>query len=120
MKIVALLSESKMLFSDFDTIKIDADRDDLYDIKDKLLPILAKMAYKNLWHDKEAHEKKYGEKSDDEDAYNFDFSESALSDEIERVTELMAEKLKEVSSSDIKSLIKSIEKEFQEKLDEAK
>ena len=117
MKILTLLCESKMLFNEYHSIRIDPDRDDLYDVADKLLPAFVKMAYKNLVSDKERHEAKHGEKSSDEDAYNFEFTEDALLNEFETLTSLFAEKLKNLSSKEIKDLIKLSSKDFKEPLE---
>ena len=119
MKLNSILSEA-MLFKDFHEIKVDPDRDDSHDIKDKLLPVIVKMAYTNLYHDRTKHEGKYGAASDDEDAYNFDFTEDALSDMTEELLDDLAEKLKNISSSDIKSTIMASIKDFPAPLDKKK
>lgn len=116
MKISDFITEA-MLFSDFHEIKVDPDRDDLHDIQDKLLPVIVKMAYKNLFSDKEKHERKHGPKSTDEDAYNFEFTESALAEEVEAMLNALGNKLKELNSSDIKSTIKAVSKDFKDPLE---
>lgn len=106
MKLNSLLTESTMLFKDFHEIKVDPDRDDVRDITDKLLPLAVKMAYTQLYHDRKKHEQKYGEASDDdEDAYNFEFTADALSDLTEELLGHLADRIKEVSSSDINAAI---------------
>jgi hypothetical protein len=117
MKIATLLTEAKMLFPDFHEIKLDPDRSDLHDITNQLMPLIVKMAYKDLWIDKEKHEQKYGPKSDDEDAYNFEFTESALVDKVEDMLSALAERLKDIRMADIKEEIKRSEKDFQDKLE---
>lgn len=119
MKLNSILSEA-LLFKDFHEIKVDPDRDDVFDIKDKLLPVIVKMAYTNLFHARKKHEQKYGEASDDEDAYNFEFTEDALNEETEEVLNILAEKLKEISSSDIKSVISASLKDFPMPLEKKK
>jgi hypothetical protein len=104
MKLNSLLSEA-MLFKDFHEIKVDPDRDDSRDIADKLLPLAVKMAYTQLYHDRETHERKYGPSSEDEDAYNFEFTADALSDLTEELLNHLAEKLKDISTEDIKTAI---------------
>lgn len=117
MKISTLLSEAKMLFPDFHNIKLDPDRSDLHDITEQLMPLIVKMAYKDLWIAKEQHERKYGPKSDDEDAYNFEFTHDALADKVEDLLSALAERLKDVRSADIKDEIKRAEKDFEDKLE---
>jgi len=119
MKLNSILSEA-MLFKDFHEIKVDPDRDDTHDIKDKLLPVIVKMAYTNLYHDRTKHEGKYGAASDDEDAYNFEFTEDALGEETEGILDNLAEKLKEISSSDINAAIVASAKDFPVPLDKKK
>lgn len=117
MKIFALLTEAKMLFPDFHEIKLDPDRSDLHDITNQLMPLIVKMAYKDLWIDKEKHEQKYGPKSDDEDAYNFEFTHDALVEKVEAMLSNLAERLKDVRTADIKEEIKRSEKDFEDKLE---
>lgn len=117
MKIAQVLLNEAMLFDDFYEIKLDPDRADTHDVMDRLTPLIVKMAYKNLHSDKEKHERKYGPKSDDEDAYNFDFSEDALADEVENVMNDLAGKLRNVSTKDIKAAIQAVSKEFKEPLE---
>ena len=114
MKIHSILES--MLFKDLDNVNIDPDRDDVGDLKDKLLPVIIKMAYKNLHSSKEAHEKKHGSASDDEDAYNFDFTEAALEEEVETVLGQLAGELKEFPSADLRDAIKRISVHFPERL----
>ena len=111
MKLNSLLTESTMLFKDFHEIKVDPDRDDVRDITDKLLPLAVKMAYTQLYHDRKKHEQKYGEASDDEDAYNFEFTADALGELTEELLGHLADRLKEVSSSDVNAAI-AAEKSF--------
>ncbi len=118
MKLTSLLEA--MLFKDFHDIKVDPDRDDLHDIKDKLLPVLVKMAYTNLYHDRTKHEGKYGPASDDEDAYNFEFTEDNLGEKTEDLLNALAEKLKELSSSEINHVIAASAKDFPVPLDKKK
>lgn len=117
MKISALLTEAKMLFPDFHNIKLDPDRSDLHDVTNQLLPLIVKMAYKDLWVDKEQHERKYGPKSDDEDAYNFEFTHDALIDKVEDLLSVLAERFKDIRLADIKDEIKRAEKDFRDKLE---
>jgi hypothetical protein len=116
MKIKHVLSEA-ILFDDFHEIKVDPDRIDTFDLFDHLKPLIVKMAYKNLHSDKESHERKHGPRSDDEDAYNFEFTESALADEVEAIMNDLAGKLKTVSSKDVKAAIQAVSKEFKEPLE---
>lgn len=118
MKLTSLLES--MLFKDFDNIKIDPDRDDATDLTDKLLPVIVKMAYKNLHSDREKHEKKYGASSEDEDAYNFDFSASALSDEVESLITHITDRLRALPTADIKSAIDKSSSHFPIPLDKKK
>jgi hypothetical protein len=104
MKLTSLLSEA-MLFKDFDDVKIDPDRDDTTDLANKLLPAIIKMAYKNLYSDREKHERKYGAASDEEDAYNFDFTSSALEDEVDDVISHFVDRLKGLNMTDLKDAI---------------
>lgn len=117
MKISSLLSES-MLFSDFHEFKVDPDRADSYDLVDRLLPLIVKMAYKELYDDREKHEKKYGPKSDDEDSYNFEFTAEALGDKTDDLISTFTDKLKSVNSKEIQDTIKAVSKEFKEPLEE--
>lgn len=109
-----------MLFKDFHEIKVDPDRDDLHDIENKLLPVLVKMAYTNLYHDRKKHEGKYGPPSDDEDSYNFEFTEDALSEMTTEMLDQLADRLKEVTTGDIKSTITASLKDFPEPLAKGK
>jgi hypothetical protein len=103
------INESRNLFAEVDTIKIDPDRDAVNDVVDNLLPTIVKLAYVNLYREKEAHEKKFGEPSTDEDAYNFSsFNTSGLIDEIDTVKDLMKEKLSNISDSEFKDIIKQL------------
>lgn len=102
MKLHSLLNEASMNFDDFDTIKVDPDRDDVYDLAEKIIPTIARLAYTNLMADKERHEKKYGPASDDEDAYNFQFDKSALVEEMEKVIDQLNTRLGSVISDGIK------------------
>lgn len=115
MKLQSLLTEASMNFDDFDIIKIDPDRDDVHDVADKIIPTIARLAYTNLMADKQKHEKKYGAKSDDEDAYNFQFDKSALEEEMEKIIELLSARLG--STSVISDGIKAASDSFKEKLD---
>ena len=111
MKLAALITEV-MLFQDFYEFKIDPDRADTADLIDRLLPLIVKMAYTNLYHDREKHEKKYGPKSSDEDAYNFDFNEEKLVELVEELTDDLSGKLRTLKTADVKETIKAVEKEF--------
>ena len=117
MKIAQVLLKEAMLFDDFHVIKLDPDRADTFDVFDQLKPLIVKMAYKNLHSDKEKHERKYGPKSDDEDAYNFEFTEEALAEEVESIMSDLAGKLNTISSKDVKSAIQAVSKEFKEPLE---
>jgi hypothetical protein len=109
-----------MLFKDFHEIKVDPDRDDIYDIKNKLLPLLVKMAYKNLTLDKEKHEKKYGPSTDEEEAFNFEFTEDALMEVTDDLVSDLIEKLTVMSNSDIKDAISASSKDFPTPLEKKK
>jgi len=115
MKIVTLL-ESNFLFSDFHYIKLDPDRSGLHDVVKQLMPLIIKMAYKDLWNDKQEHEQKYGPESNDEDAYNFEFTEDALVDKVEDLLLSLAELLSEVHSADIRAEIKRASSDFKYEL----
>lgn len=117
MKISDVILNEAMLFSDFHEIKVDPDRADTFDLMDRLMPLIVKMAYKNLFSDKEKHEKKYGTKSTDEDAYNFEFTEAALAEEVDAVLNDLGSKLKTVSDSNIKAVIKAVSKDFKDPLE---
>ena len=118
MKLNSILES--MLFKDFDNIKIDPDRDDASDLTDKLLPVIIKMAYKNLHSDREKHEKKYGAASDEDDSYNFDFTASALSDEIDDLIGHFTDRLKSLSTADVKQAIDRSASHFPIPLDKKK
>lgn len=117
MKIATLLSEAKMLFPEFHNIKLDPDRSDLHDITNQLMPLLVKMAYKDLWLEKQKHEQKHGPKSNDEDAYNFEFTEEALADKVDDLLSALAERLKDTRVADIKEEIQRSAKDFEDKLE---
>lgn len=119
MKLTSLLFET-MLFKDFHEIKIDPDRDDIHDIKNKLLPVLVKMAYKNLTLDREKHQKKYGPSSDEEDAFNFEFTQDALAEATDDLVSDLIEKLTEMSNSDVIDAITTSLKDFPVPLEKKK
>lgn len=107
-----------MLFKDFHEIKVDPDRADAGDLKDKLLPLLVKMAYKNMVSDRDAHERKHGPKSKDEDAYNFEFTEDKLKELLEELVDHLCGSLKNLSKSEIETALKDAEKDMKFPLEE--
>ena len=118
MKISSLLES--MLFSELHNVKIDPDRADVGDLMDKLLPLLVKIAYKNLHSEKEQHERKHGPKSDDEDAYNFDFSVDALVEKVDELSDQLADELKYLKTAEVKDTIKALSKDLKEPLKDKK
>lgn len=125
MKIQPLLAElllSEALehqFKEKDTIVIDPDRDDSHDIVNKLMPTLIRMAYTHLVIDQVSHEKRHGPKSDDEDAYNFEFTKSELRDRISTLIDHVREKLDDITDSELDEDISRMEHEFKTPLEKA-
>lgn len=104
---------SNNLFKSEDIIKIDPDRADLVDIKDEILPIIIKLAYKQLVSDKAKFEKKFGEYDEnDPDSLKFEFTIEELNDITETLLLNFKEKLVDISSSDIKKIIKNLSIDF--------
>ena len=116
MKISALLSEA-ILFPDYHEIKVDPDRDGPSDLADDILPAIVKIAYKYLTEDRDKHEQKYGQKSDEEDAYNFEFTEDHLAEIADDIAVELAGRLKTLTRREIKLVIDSVKKDFQVPLD---
>lgn len=98
------------LFKDIMTLKFDPDRADIVDVTSQLLPLLCKMAYVGLVHDKAKHEKLYADDDAEEgDGSKFDFSASALADEVDTMIGHLRERLGEIYSKDIIEVIKSLD-----------
>ena len=119
MKLSSLLNEAlEHQFKEIDTITIDPDRDDVYDITNKIMPSLIRMAYTHLVADKVSHEKKFGASSDDEDSYNFSFTKSELVDRLETLINNLKDKLDdETHGTELKDSITKMESEFKTPLD---
>jgi len=106
------LTEAKDVFPDVDVIKLDPDRADSYDVASAIMPTLVRMAYTNLYHEKT----KYDRSHTDEEDTPFDFTISALEDELDDLIKHVRNRLDDQSSHDKKAYIKRLESEFTEKL----
>ena len=116
MKITQLLNEARLQhFDDVDVIKIDPDRDGPHEIVERLMPVLAKVAYTYLMGDKSKHERTHGPKSDEEDAYNFDFTKGALRDNLEELIGHVCNRMKDMSQRELDAVIEAAAKDFKEK-----
>lgn len=97
-----------MFFKDYDELKLDPDRDDVYDLAHKLLPFIIKTSYADLAKAKEQHDRKYGHTADEEDAYLYtDFNEDGLVQEVESFITSLTRRFAELSHNDIKDAIKA-------------
>lgn len=112
------ITESKDLF-DFETVKFDPDRDDVYDVVSKIMPVLGMIAYKDLVLRKEKHDKIAYPFDDEEDEANnkFDFSEEALADVLDDWIRHLRDKLDDLTTKDQKDLIRSLSRKFPHPLD---
>lgn len=111
MKFKQFMNEG-LLFS----YKTNATVNDNKDVVENLLPVIIQLAYRDLSNAKTAHEKKYGARSTDEDAYNFNFTEDALIEEIDFVIEDLTERLRGLSLNALQRAIKQVSNEFAEPL----
>lgn len=116
MKFKDIIFEATDIFPREENIIIDPARDGPYDIARDLLPALVKVAYASLWFKRNRHENLHGPKSDEPDAYNFDFTHQALEDEIETLIDHVGQSLKDLKAAEIKAEIKKSEKDFKEPL----
>jgi hypothetical protein len=105
--------ESSHMFDDVDVIKFDPDRTDSHDIVNGIMGVLVKMAYVNLLHSKEKHEKMY----DDPEDEKFKFTTDELADEVDAVIGHVKDRLGDLSSADIKDAIKAVSSSFKQPLD---
>lgn len=102
------LAESKHV----DEIRLDPERDDSFDVVDKLMPFLIKQAYYYLNDKRNKHERVHGDPSDDEDAYNFDFSEDALRDELDDVITHLKNRFADLSTIRMQEYIDHVKGSF--------
>lgn len=115
-----IVTESN-LFPDVDTIRLDPDRVDVYDIVSHLLPTIVKISYTFLHADKIKHERKYGsDDPDTEEDDKFAFNKSALRDEIQQVIQHLTDRLEGLTYTDFDNTIDAVSKEFKYPLDKEK
>lgn len=110
---IAQISES-MDYFDIDKLQFDPDRTSVVDIEYALLPLLVKMGYIQLMHDKGVHDSKNWDSEDSE----FKLTTDDLVDKVEDVIGNLVRRLKEVSIDDIKQSIKILNKDFKTPLSE--
>jgi len=112
------LLEATDYFKKADNIEIDPDRDGSYDLADKLLPTLLKIAYVNLHHDRDKHIKTHGEHDpDDEDSFKFDFDRERLKLEFHDLVRHLQGRLESFSDSDLDEAIVSLKDQFKTPLE---
>lgn len=104
--------ESTNLFAKVDEIKIDPDKTDVHDVVRLLLPSLVKMAYTFLHQAKVKHERTAGD--DDK----FDFSPTALRDEVQQLIDNVKDRMGDLTYKEILEEIESLKSEFKHPLEE--
>lgn len=92
---------------------------DMYEAIESVMTYIVKSAYEEMVYDRKKHEQKYGPRSDDEDAYNFEFTEAALEDRIDSFVVAFKDCLTEKSNSfqQTRDYISSLSHTFAEPLE---
>jgi hypothetical protein len=111
MKLQTILSENMDFFSEVDTIRLDPDRTDTYDVAQALMPVIVKLAYVKAMQDKAKHEKANWD-PDDEDYTEFQLTTDVMVEKVEEVLESLRDNLSEFRSNEIVSAIKAEKKHF--------
>lgn len=112
---VEQLTEAEHLFDDFEEIKVDPDRDDVYDLVNKIMPAIIKISYTFLYHDKVKHDRTY---HNEEEEDKFDFSVDALRQMTEEVIGHVKDRLDNITSAAITEDIGRLAKDFRYPLEE--
>lgn len=100
-----------MDYFDIDKLQFDPDRTDVYDITSKLLPLLIRMGYVQLMHDKSKHDS-FNWDPKDEGYEEFKFTTDELVDRVDNTVYHLRERLSDISTSDIIDAINLMKSEF--------